>query len=647
MDQARSLRWAEAENQLFVAPLPALTEGLEARLVLNSRFAEPNLMEVEIASAEGDLHWLRNEDLEPRRSLEIDLLEAIRQAGVPFRPASVRVSFTGDPEMIQAWLLISGNGGVLEVPLSSRSKETGGQWTSFWDTRHYEVKRAVRPLVAFVNTEASPVRLTLRHETLQHDSLANRNRPSIREIPAFGTFIWRLPSSALSAAGSLRVRHDGAPGQVLASGYLQGAGFIAALPVVSAATLSESKLYDAPTLPLGVTGEDRPVVSILHPGQEHRAPAVVRLSLLELASGREAGAIKLRLAPGQIRSIDLRAELAVAFADSTERLRLQLASEGSPILAYGLSLKSVGGPTDVALIPRQSVHESGTYPIPTLEENQVITTFLNLGETEAELFAHLSWVGGEYALAPIQVAPGGAVRLDFQALIDRAEPDLLGRYFKPEASPSYFQWLSRKGSSDLLARTEVRRLDSADSYGLNCFGCCMEFPFGGIEPSFAAFRVGEQASFRPVEFIDTCSGTMGPFNASPSSSSYSSPLGWNYNNVWATNDTNQTVSFSDSGHYTAANCSTVARTFFGDGPVVADEECQEEHHPDFDPTAGCCGMTGGNVVACKACCDKEKEVADCRCDALPFFSGICKGLASLVSLTKCHAPCAAAGCGDA
>jgi hypothetical protein len=644
MAEARAIRWAQADQQLFVAPLPTLVDGMHVRLILNSRFAEPIPLEIQVTSAEGDLFVVSIEDLEPRGSLEVDLLADVKSAGAQLEPAAVRVSFFGDKEMVQAWLLVSGEAGQLEVPLLSRNDESAWQWTTFWDTRLYREALRLRPRIAFVNTEATPVSLTL---DLQN--AGGSSKRTVRRIPPLGTYVWNPSVRSLRRPGALRAQHDGAPGQVLPIGYLEGGRFLAALPVLGSSAVAESVVYDSTTLPLGTGNENRPILSLFHPGGEHREPAQVRVAVIEALSGEALGTVKRWLAPEEIQSLDLRPLMPEAFSSPARMLRLQVLSEDGPLLAMGVSLSPAGVATDIALIPRQKVHDSGTYPIPNLEDHQVVSTFLNLGSTEAELFGHLSWADGEYALAPIRVAPGAAVRVDFQELMDRAEPDLQGRIFQPGDSPAYFQWLSRRGSSELIARTEIRPLASADSYGFNCFGCCEEFPAGGIEPGFAAFAVGGSADFVPVEFIDTCSGTIGPYSATPISTSYSSPLGWNYSQVWSGGLTNQMVSFSGDGFYMWVDCEERHRTFVGDAPAVAEDECQEEHNPGFDVGRGCCGIHGADTVACNSCCDKQHMVAICRCNKIPFYRPLarkaCQVAANSATKTRCKQPCSA-GCGD-
>lgn len=641
MKDSRDERWRNADSQLFVAAIPALEPDTKIRLIVNSRFSEIIPIEVTVSSPEGNVLALRSDELEPRRTVDLNLLEHLTDFAARSQPSSVRVSFFGDAEMTQAWLLISGPSGVTEVPLVARSKHANWQWSSFWDARPYgKILRRPRPTFLFHNADLTPVEISGEVTDTKGKTWA-----FLRAIPPSGTISLRVPATKGASAGQLRVQHDGLPGQVVAAAYLASPGFLASLPVAKPAQLVEAKIYESPGLPLGPDARAEAIVSLFNAERQDGEPILVAVSLLDLVTGREVAVIEQPLASGEIRSINLRETMSEAFEEADRPLRVQIRRQGdSPFLTYGMTLSSKDGPTDLALIPRFKVHDSGTYPIPGLDDHEVTTTLVNLGEEPAQVFAHLSWERGEYALDPIEILPGGAFRVDFRDLVIRGKLDLKKRAFRPGNAPTYFQWLSRRGSSSLIARTEIRPINGDDVYGFNCFGCCMEFPFGGLEPQFAAFRVGDSADFEPVEFIDTCSGTIGPFHAVPTSTTYSSPLGWNNYDIWATGQTQQTVSFTSQGTYSTITCSTVNRNFFGNGPVVADDDCQEEHNPDFDPSRGCCGMNGSNTTDCQECCDREKEVADCRCDELPFGSAVCKARVMQVIQTNCRNPCAA-GCG--
>lgn len=66
--------------------------------------------------------------------------------------------------------------------------------------------------------------------------------------------------------------------------------------------------------------------------------------------------------------------------------------------------------------------------IPRLQDNDVWTTVLNIGDKPAQVYGQLFWDGGTYAVPdPLQIPPGGAGTFDFRKIVDDATLDLLGR----------------------------------------------------------------------------------------------------------------------------------------------------------------------------------------------------------------------------
>ena len=105
----------------------------------------------------------------------------------------------------------------------------------------------------------------------------------------------------------------------------------------------------------------------------------------------------------------------------------------------------------------------------------------------------------------------------------------------------------------------------------NCFGCCFESSRAAVLPSSTTFATGSSAPFEGVEFIDSCSGTMGPYTPVGAAWSYTSPFTWNGTTVSASAPDSQSLSFSAMGHRTTLQlpCSEIPITIFGAGPATA------------------------------------------------------------------------------
>lgn len=358
----------------------------------------------------------------------------------------------------------------------------------------------------------------------------------------------------------------------------------------------------------------------------------VTVELVEAMSGAVRSSRSFAIGAGQIRKLPLEQLLATVPPGDFLRFRL-ITGDDKAVSAFAVA--KTGEVAEFALLPQVKAHESGTYPLPNLEENTVIATFVNVGDSPTEVLGHVDWEGGSYAIAPFMVSPGGSYRLDINSLALSGGPDLLGRTLDPHLQRGFFQWSSRLGSAALLARTEIFPLTSVDFYGFNCFGCCPEKVWGGTIPSVIAFDLGETPSFTASQWIETCTGTMGPYPAWSPTLAYTGPLSWNGQSISASDYTGQDVSFTASESVVQVTCTTREVRFGGTGRVDVDK-CQKQHNPGYDPKKGCTGMFS-SCGPCKSCCDRETAVAKCRCDKL-FFNEICKKNA-VVACQKCKEVC--------
>ena len=201
------------------------------------------------------------------------------------------------------------------------------------------------------------------------------------------------------------------------------------------------------------------------------------------------------------------------------------------------------------------------------------TTWLNLGAATAKVVAQLDWEGGgSYALPEISIAPGASHRLDFAELIRKAKPDLLERELNSSYQKGFFRWSARGGSRKLLARTEVGPAEGGQ-FGFNCTGCCLEFPYGAIEPGSATFLAGSSASFVAGEYRNTCSGgLLGPYSATSPVLTVPSPFTWNGFTLRASGPGSGTLSFTATAtryEVISGICMTFTDTVADSGPSTS------------------------------------------------------------------------------
>ena len=367
------------------------------------------------------------------------------------------------------------------------------------------------------------------------------------------------------ASGSVVIEHQGLPGDLVGAGLLEGSGLVAPLPVVDPATLQSSKHH---ALRVPTTGWLRTWLTLSNPTVRSQTAT---LSAYDPASGHRLARITQAVGAETVKTVSLVTLLGNVGPTFPNEVRITVDHPGSPrsLLVSGAKLSRSGQVQSIPFFQDGQAHHNGTYPLLNVSRGAVSTTWLNLGDAPAKVVAQLDWEGGgSYALPEISIAPGASHRLDFAELIRNAKPDLLERELNSSYQKGFFRWSARGGSRKLLARTEVGPAEGGQ-FGFNCTGCCLEFPYGAIEPGSAIFLVGWSASFVASEYRNTCSGgLLGPYYPSSPLLAAPSPFTWNGFTLRASEPGSAFLSFSATAtryEVISGICMTFTDTISGSG----------------------------------------------------------------------------------
>lgn len=645
VNAVRQQRWEDAKWVRFFAPYYSIEKGHSARLILVSQFQDSVSVSLEARTFDGARTPLDTYVLAARETVVVDLRDALG-AREDFGTGTLRLSFFGDRAMVQGWLVLSGSAGVMELPLVDPSTRSQSELASFWDLPRSELSRGARPHVVFHNTGESSATLNVKFGSAKGDWLEEWTE----EILPGHTQI--LDTDRLGArSGKLETRHSA---DLVAVAFIRGKNTLARIALMS--PISKEAVYGSLWLPLGGHHETGALDLVLLSTARRRTLETATISLLDFKTGHVVLEHRVDLPGGAMRVVDLLklyADHATNSSDSnlaSDGMRVSVLSSSGAVLP-SLRHQSPSGLTiDTPLFERGTAHSNGMYPLPSLLKHAVVTTIVNLGSEPSKVVGQLEWNGGSYSVGPVEIMPGAGYRFDFKDLGEKQIEDLLGRRAPQAFERAFFQWTANRGSQELIARTEAQPVGSEDRFGFNCFGCCYELPSGGIVPSSIAFDIGQSPTFEGVEFIETCSGTMGPFPiGSPTTMFYSSPLSWNGTTISSTGLTNQTVSFRETGEYMWVSCSTRTRNFLAGGNTTVDK-CQKENAPNIDPAKGCFQPeNSSSCSSCYSCCDKTRKAGDCRCrgnqpckNGVQAACGTCKqvcfghyNVACSVQITSC------------
>lgn len=594
-------RQAGGDYVTLYSPFFPIDSSQDGYLFLMNAFGDPVEVEVRVTSASGDHYPIGSFTVEPTRHQQISLREHLPKSPDLKTAGSLLVRFFGDEDMLTAWAVNKTDATATEWELQTVEAHTHA-FESFWNTQLQNERS--QPAVYLLNTSPLPTEYFI---VWGHGASEESREKRWLGSEQSERLVHPTPARR-HQSGWVRVESLDTTNHLVMLGFLEGQSSRIALPRLDS---TDSRAFESTPLTLPTGPESRVIATVFNPTtMRQNATLILRHAL----SGQELLRRELQLDPEASTPVDLKDLLSNAGIRSQTRIRVKVVGE-SRIVVQGF-LSSAEGTREIEFFPVDRGHGSGRYPIPTLPGFRTTHTLVNLGSESANIVAQVFWDGGTHALPPIDLAPGSSHIVDFGELARKKRRDLLGRELDPNLPQGFFQWTSRLGSQQLIARLEVTKADNeAVSFGFNCFGCCTEFPFGGVEPDSLVFDIGQSRLFQAVEEISTCTGLLGPFPANVTNLNYSSPLSWNGVTISSSGPSSTDVSFSGVSERTTPTCNVVPSNIFGFGRPRVDQ-CQEDNNPDYDHEAegGChASQNSSSCETCYTCCEKQKDVAECRC----------------------------------
>lgn len=605
--------WADARQSEQFGPFYSIAGGDATTLFLLNKQSEVLYVELSVLDPTGTTYGLGQYTLEPQTHLAVDLAEALRHAGQRFQRGSVRAAYYGKDDTLQAWAVLRRGGQLVEIPFVSPGAETSWQALSFWDAGPLGKGPAVRPAYYLTNAGERPLtyQATFGRGDGGEVTLRRQIAPGEQQRlePAAGA------GEPPMTRGWLELRYDGEPGSLVGTGLLEGADELLALAWSAPSELAaEYQAVRVPLTPAAAGGADHlaaPVVTLFNPARQARS---VTVELLEQASGRRLAAFDAHLAPRQVTSVGLDRALDEAFGDGERppEVRLGVRGDGG-LLAAGFSNRPGGARHELSLFATGGSHPTGSYPLPNLEEYEVIHTFVNLGQEAAEIVAQVNWPEGAYAIGPITVEPGASYRLDLTELAASGPADVLGRRLDPAYRQGFLSWLSQRGSTEIIARAEVRPRDGADAVGFNCFGCCFEQPYAVVVPSSVDFLPGQTPPADACAQYATCNGTIGPYPVtSIDGLTVPWPFLWDGTTVGATDPAQDELQFSSTLRKVSSVCQILNNRYWGN---LFASSCDGHNINGYDPLVGCSSQFPlvQTCGTCCLCCMQLYEQQACKC----------------------------------
>lgn len=563
-------RMAKATNTTLLAPYYSTATLDSSTLYLLNTGMLPVAIQVRALPHAGGSLKVGEYLLEPRSHLRIALAEDRRLTAPPNTSGAIEIQYLGDTDLVQGWLVLARDAQVVELPLQHLKPEARRRptYSMFWTENS-----GTAQLWAF-NPKNHPIEMVLTLNSGQLTPTTIKVELQPRESRDL------LAGHLLPSSGSLRLRSFDSTIPLLA-GLAQTESTLLRLPIVTSTDSSKERLAlrwpPAIRSYLSLFSQQRAVVEVLARDRK----------------GDQVGKAQLEVPADKPREVVLEDLLPQARSQGAERLEIR---SSAALQVSGFAVEESGTLVEMQFFAPSDAHGGGTYPLPDLITNEVVTTLVNVGSNPQRIVGQVFWDGGEYALDGIVIAPGATFKVDFGQLAQSATPDILGRILPASLSEGYFKWTAIGGGPhELFGRTEVFPRATGDAFGFNCWGCCWELPYGQIVPGRVELVPGQPKFFEACFMLNTCGGVLGPYFANITSLSVPSPFSWNGYNVTVSGGASDTLSFQGVEEEKTANCVLRDRTT-GDNEEAS--SCRAEHLGPLDPGRKCWEQT----PTCGTCC---------------------------------------------
>lgn len=336
-------------------------------LVFVTAVSEPVEVEITAFNAKGDPLPVGRFTIPVSQHLSLDLKTLVQPASRDFWQGSLRVSYIGSVETLQAWVLLGFDGQLTEFTLLARPEAPVNSLMTFWGTSHGAID--LRRALYLLNAGTRPVRYTT----------ASSHRGMARERSrVIGAGERQKLVLAGSGPGWIRVDHDGNPGDLIGLSLDRGSSRARVVPVWTVPS-EQVSTWEAIRVPVvGSAGATTGALTLFN-GADERVEAQIAV----LAdTGAELLETRLQLEPGEVRDVALSNLLGSV---QVSEVRLRVSGDRPGILVQGVAATPGGGLSELSFFAHDKVHASGTYPILPVDQYSTDVTLVNLGPDQSEV----------------------------------------------------------------------------------------------------------------------------------------------------------------------------------------------------------------------------------------------------------------------
>ena len=613
----RESELAAREHLVATAPLYHWTGGT-TEIVLFNRSWRRISVTIDLIEDGGAARPLTELSVSPKRHVtkRVDLRDLARL------PVAVRLRYFDLPSSIQGFVQhdsLGGANGLFSQPF--KLSQNWGTQVFHWPSPGgaYPEDRLEARLT---NSSDKPVRFLIARN---QESTKSRLEP------------WASRTIRLGRSSGLTlVEQTSAAGSLIAHGlFIQGPAAIR-LPGID---LGEAKnTNEISTIHIPSSHSSRPTKLTVSIGNLSPEPRKVPVALIDSRSGTIRAADSVSVSGHSARAFSL--NKLWPQVQSWSSSRLVIGPEPGGLFAFGFVSFANGHLTELAFFSPRSAHNSGSYPLFDTKTHKTVLHLTNLGRETSTVGIEASSTDGTYTLEPLHIRPSESQSFDVSEQLNSSKTaDPSGRLPPQRVQNGFLKWLVIAGSGDLLARTEIQAIGSPDRIGINCFGCCWEFPTGVILPGDVTLTSpGVGTQFETAVRFDTCSGTEGPFAFTEGTLSYPAPYSWDGMLVSASSGSAEMLGFFGNAQGTGPSCSPTNHAVSAQNMADACDVWKTSTHCtdnkcDFSNP---CDTQTTTCNGCLTCCQKGKAFNECKKKAQHIIQS---------EFTACQGVCANTLCG--
>ncbi len=534
-------------------------DDMASTIRLNNNLPDITEATVTIFNNQGQSFTVPTLSLPPQDVQRFRLADLLANAPGDFRSGNVQVAYHGPPMAVTGQVSIAST--TRHVIFESYPTMAMAFASSRLDGIVWVPDAGTQVSAALTNTTGDSLAINIGARANTQSLTLNAHETRVVDLREL------LSNQQDALAALVRIEHNGSPGALIVNAFAinKKTGFSSNLLFIDRATAKTAHLAGAHVrfgkparnegFPAG-TRFSAPLMVANASDQPTKAHVFVDYTIGGVAGRLDLG--KLKLAPQQVRQIELASEMA------------RRGVKG-PVDDAGVDIEYSGSPG--AVIARlTSVDHSGDYafdvPVkdPLAEPGRVggsypwrlqdgFTTVLHLKNTiNQPVYAliQVRYPGGTYNLERLPLAPFQTIAVDIQSLRDAQQKDIRGSVMPKEVESGQLVWYEETPGS-LIGRAEVRNVAVALASSFSCGQACecgLSFLSAAISPSSFSGMSGSNTSLQSQEMRQDCFTSYGPYDRTNDS-------------TWTTSNSSVATVSNGSVHFVSAGSVTIHAQFSG------------------------------------------------------------------------------------